>query len=259
MSKNSGDLNSTNLEATTGDVSPDASAEEDDAPGEWFRQLFEEHCYFEQEDRMLSRAVRVARQLQEGRPESELKVVEIPWLEEFTAFTLTGRYIYIARRLYQICSNDEEVAFIVAHEMAHHDLGHLDAFDGWISGVKLLPGGKLFGAVLKGLANRVYSVEQECDADLYALELCAKSGYRPESCVRLFDLLEEHVLNMGGLDAVYGLDEENDYELSDDAPLSVKLKIWAWHRWNGYLPIRDRRQALLDHLEKSELPRVRGI
>jgi len=215
--------------------------------GDWFRQLLEDNVHFEQDAHMLERVRRVEVRLQAGRPKSRRKVVEIPWLDEFSAFTLTGRYIYISRRIYQLCSTDEEVAFVVAHELAHHDLGHLDIFDGLLGNIKTLPGAALLVGVFRILEGRVYSLEKECEADRHGLRLCARAGYRPEACLRLLDILEEHILNLGNLEAVYGLDEENDHELSENADWVTKLKIWTWHRWRGYLPIRDRRQELLDY------------
>jgi hypothetical protein len=40
---------------------------------------------------------------------------------------------------------------------------------------------------------------------------------------------------------VYGLDEKSDDELSPEASILTKARIWLWQRQRGYLPIRDRR------------------
>ena len=66
----------------------------------------------------------------------------------------------------------------------------------------------------------------------------------------MFDILEQHALDMGDYDIVYGPDEESDDELDEDASWMTKVQIWAWQRKRGYLPVRDRRQMLMKHLRK---------
>jgi hypothetical protein len=217
---------------------------------DWFREVLQENAHFEQDEQMLERVRRVEDRLQSDRPKGDRKIVEIPWIDEFNAFAINGKYIYIARRLYQLCDTDDEVAFVIAHELAHYDLGHLDIFDGWMDGLRSVPGAVVLAAVFQILESRVYGLDKECDADRHALMLCAKAGYDPRACLCFFDILEEHILNLGGFDQVYGLEVENDRELCEDTDWITRLKIWTWHRWNGYLPIRDRRQMLLEYLEK---------
>jgi len=57
----------------------------------------------------------------------DYKVV-IPWLNEFTAFTTPGDYRFFSRKLFQECSKEAMAAFVIAHEISHHKLGHLDKF-----------------------------------------------------------------------------------------------------------------------------------
>ena len=59
-------------------------------------------------------------------------VAEVLWLSAPTAFTLPGSYIYITRRLIERCTSDAPVAFALAHEIAHHDLGHLKRGERWM-------------------------------------------------------------------------------------------------------------------------------
>ena len=78
--------------------------------GEWLHEQLREAVVFETEAWALDRVRRVEQRLQAGRPETERLVVEIPWLDEVTAFTAPGRYIYISRRLFERCATDAEVA-----------------------------------------------------------------------------------------------------------------------------------------------------
>jgi len=180
-------------------VGSDFQIDKETTFGEWLHQQISESSYLEQESWAIDRIRRVEDRLQAGRPESERLFVEIPWLEDFTAFTAPGRYIYFSRRLYERCATDEQVAFVVAHELAHHDLGHLNLFASWTSKIVSLPA-FLFVVAFQALERRLYGPEMECEADRHALELCLAAGYNGQLCVDLFDILETYALDMGDLD-----------------------------------------------------------
>lgn len=103
-----------------------------------------------------------------------------------------------------------------------------------------------------GAVRSLYGPEQECDADRRALELCIAAGYDPRKCIGIMDKLEKIALDVHDLGAVYGPDEENDDELSSEASLKTKVQIWLYQRRRGYLPIQDRREMLMSHLELLE-------
>lgn len=48
------------------------------------------------------------------------------------AFTMPGRRIHVSRELLSRGLGELGLAFIIAHEMAHHDLGHLDVAGEWL-------------------------------------------------------------------------------------------------------------------------------
>jgi predicted Zn-dependent protease len=217
--------------------------------GEWLHRQIVDSEYIEQEPWAVDRVRRVEGRLQSKRAPEERLFVEIPWMEEFNAFTAPGRYIYFGRRLYERCATDEQVAFVIAHELAHHDLHHVDLFAGWAPRLIALPGAKLLAFAFHALQSRLYGPEKECDADRHALNLCLAAGYDGRQCIGLFDILEHYALDRGDLDMVYGPDEDSDDELDEDAPWTTKAQIWAWQRRRGYLPIRDRRQMLIKHLQ----------
>jgi len=217
--------------------------------GEWLHREMLEAVVFEDAPWAIERIRRVESRLQADRLQSKRLIVEIPWLEEATAFTAPGRYIYFSRRLYEVCATDEQVAFVVSHEIAHHDLGHVALFRGWTDKIVGLPGATLFALFFHGLERLVYGPQTECDADRYGLDLCVAAGYDGKRCLELFDILEQRALYIGDLDMVYGPDVESDDELDENARWTTKARIWAWQKKRGYLPIRDRRQMLRKHLE----------
>lgn len=88
--------------------------------GEVVYRTLRRNVHIEEEPWAVDRVKRVMDRLLGDRA-SEFVVV-IPWIDLVTAFTTPGRYIFFARRLYERCSTDEEVALILAHEIAHHVL-----------------------------------------------------------------------------------------------------------------------------------------
>jgi predicted Zn-dependent protease len=219
--------------------------------GAWLHARIEETAFFERQGFMPDRVRRVAERLQRERAQSERYVVEVPWLRVFTAFTAPGRYIYFSRRMLERCPDDETAALVIAHEIAHHDLGHVDPFGGpFARHASRLDAGQLAILFFRVLQKRLHSPEMEMAADRRALELCVAAGYNGRKCLRLFDVMERWALDYGDEGAVYGPDVQSDDELSPEAALLTRARIWLYQRQRGYLPIRDRHAVLRRLLEE---------
>ena len=228
-----------------GPLSTDFEVEPGLTFGEWLRREIEAEVVIEQSGFFVEQVQRVAARLQPDRPEAEQFRVLVPWMWMPTAFTAPGQYVYFGRRLLERCRNDEAVAFVIGHEIAHHELGHLDYFRNRLARrIARLEVGQLAVLFFRMLQRRLYSVEFECAADLHALQLCVRAGYDAEKCIAFFDTMASIYLDWGDLDGVYGLDEASDRELSPDADLMTKARIWLWLRTRGYLPIQDRKAEL---------------
>jgi hypothetical protein len=133
----------------------------------------------------------------------------------------------------------------VAHEIAHHDLGHLAHFGGpFARRAAGFHAGMLAVLFFRSLQKRIYSPEKELAADRRAIDLCLAAGYDPGKCLYSFHILELIALYYGDLGAVYGLDTASDHELSPDASPLTKARIWLYQRERGYLPIQDRQAEL---------------
>src|SRR5262245_64680330 len=160
--------------------------------GELLHHEIENGVLLEKNGHFPDKVARIAQRLQRDREPERRLLVEVPWISVFTAFTAPGRYIYFVRRLLERCPTEESVAFVIAHEIAHHDLGHFDIFQRSFARrvVKFGPGAMvvLFFRVLQ---HRVYSVEWENAADSRALEICLQAGYNGYKCLRSFDVLEK--------------------------------------------------------------------
>lgn len=221
--------------------------------GDWLYTQIEQNAVVEKQGFFVDRVEAVATRLQAGRPADRRFTVAIPWLRAFTAFTAPGRYIYFGRRLLERCPDEDSTAFVIAHEMAHHDLGHLELFTGpFARHAARLGAGQLVVLFFRMLQKRIYSPEWECDADRAAIDLCVAAGYDPAKCLKVFRILEDHLLNHGDVVGVYGLDEESDEELSPEASVVTRARIWLFLRQRGYLPVRDRHALLVKHLDDGE-------
>lgn len=82
--------------------------------------------------------------------------------------TANGRYVQVSPALMQFATSDDELAVIVAHELAHNILRHKKKLDA--AGVSR--------GILAGFGkNRSRIRETELDADRWALYLMARAGY----------------------------------------------------------------------------------
>lgn len=124
------------------------------------------------------------------------------------AFSLPGGFVYITRGLLENLSSESDLAFVLAHEIAHIDREHnLDALKLEVGGeafLRELAGGaddqaagfedpRFFGAVVEKLfeiKSKVgLSVEQEREADRIGLESAIAAGYDAHAAERVLDLL----------------------------------------------------------------------
>lgn len=222
--------------------------------GEWLHEELHEAVHFETEAWALDRVRRVSDRLQTGRSACHRLVVEIPWMEVVTAFTAPGRYIYFSRSLYQLCGTDAEVAFVIAHEIAHHDLAHVSLFTNWAPKIIHFPGAALFAYAFLTLERRLYGPQKECAADCRGLDLCLQAGYLAPECLELFDVLEGYAADIENTDIVYGPDL-SDQDRNAFADWKAKAEMWTWEHTHGYPPLRERRQLLLNHLQERTDPR----
>jgi hypothetical protein len=108
-----------------------------------------------------------------------------------------GRHIFISDGMANLARTDDQLAFVLAHELAHAVLEHRTQPD--ITG-------------LRGPSNRVISMrrglspEAEADADHMALFLAARAGFDPRAAMDFLDLFEaadpgarQNQANSGGL------------------------------------------------------------
>jgi predicted Zn-dependent protease len=117
-----------------------------------------------------------------------------------TAFALPGGFIFIARSLMQLCNrNKDDIAFVLAHEMAHvirrHAIERLLQQKA-VSAVALVSPARgalaswIRNAGLQGL-ERAYSQDEEFEADELAVLLMRASGFDTAGAIRMLQCLGE--------------------------------------------------------------------
>ena len=120
--------------------------------------------------------------------------------EHPTAFALPGGFIFVARSLVDLCDNNrDEMAFVLAHEMAHvirrHAINRLLTQTALSAASLAAPGrGALAPWIRKvGLQwlERAYSREHEFEADALGALLMRAAGFDPAGAIRLLQRLGE--------------------------------------------------------------------
>ena len=118
--------------------------------------------------------------------------------EEFNALAFPGGFIFVMRPLLDLCAWDEnEIAFVLGHEMGHvllkHSINRLMASSIFCAGLARFPIGGLLGmgllhATLE-LLNQGHSREQEFEADRVATQITHFAGFDPDGGKRLLQRL----------------------------------------------------------------------
>jgi len=121
---------------------------------------------------------------------------------DVNAFALPGGFIFLSRPIVQMClGRQDELAFILGHEMAHVVRGHV--LDRMIWGTlvnaasnAVRVAGPVAGVIRSAAATyvqRSYSRDQELEADILGVRLMRAAGFEPEGAVRLLEHLREVV------------------------------------------------------------------
>jgi predicted Zn-dependent protease len=122
------------------------------------------------------------------------------------AFALPGGFIFVSRALADLCASDrDELAFVLAHEIAHVAKGH--ASGRFVTSLVLdlasrhgMAGGPVKAALstlMATLVSRGYSQDDELEADVFGARLTASAGFDASGGVRL---LEHLASALGGPD-----------------------------------------------------------
>lgn len=140
--------------------------------------------------------------------------------EEINAFAAPGGLIFVSRGMLRLCRDEYELAAVLAHEVAHVNLGHaIKAISNsrWTSAFTILgtETAKGFGGeqlaqlttafegsiqdITKTMVTSGYARGLEKDADKLATDILKRIGYDPTALQRVLKNMESH-LKPGGAD-----------------------------------------------------------
>lgn len=117
---------------------------------------------------------------------------------EINAFSLPGGYVYIFKDLFDLL-NDDELAFVLAHEVGHivsrHHIKRLQAAMGYNLALLASAAAPSDPGFTSGVAFALaqllvaYSREDEFNADELAVKYCRAAGFEPFSGIALLEKL----------------------------------------------------------------------
>jgi len=229
----------------------DFALTEEEQFGEWVYEQFASDIVIETQGWAFDLVQQVAKRLNQQRQNLPRLEPVVIWISQVTAFVVPGRYVYISRELLQRFLYEDALALVLAHEFAHHDLGHVQLFTPSLSLLKHLPGGTHVALSLRGAEQLLFSPEREQEADRYGLELCLAAGYNGDRCLELFDVLEAHLLDHGDLEGVFDREELEDTSARKSEGFAQWFEqVWDWtnQRVRRYPAIHKRKQALMTQL-----------
>ncbi len=138
--------------------------------------------------------------------------------DDVNAFAAPGGLIFLSRGMLRLCKNEDDLAAVLAHEVAHVNLGHaIGAIKGsrWTAaatvvgteGLKNVGGEQLAQAttafegsisdITGTLVNSGYARGQERDADTLAVTILKRVGYNPAALARVLGNMA-HDIKPGG-------------------------------------------------------------
>ena len=153
--------------------------------------------------------------------------------EEPNAFAIPGGGIYISRGLLSLLQREDELAGILAHEIAHVTQRHSarQQRKGILPGLLSLPGNVVGSVVSENLGSLInapidtvggawlshYSRSQESESDRIGIHTAAQSGYEPTALADILQRLEQDVASQTG--------KERRFSIFDSHPMTeTRLK-----------------------------------
>lgn len=195
------------------------------------RALVEEHLVVESTGWAAERIARVLDRLQRTVPLEQRFEGLVVWSDTHNAFTGPGKTVYITRRLLEMLPDDDGAAIVIAHEIAHHRLGHVASklpINRWLK----------LEFVLFVLKQVIATKNRERQADLLSIEMCLEAGYDPDKCINACEIIQQVFLDYGDIDGALGREDgdrdrhlsERGYDSELDRIAAMRAHVEAFRR-----------------------------
>ena len=168
---------------------------------------------------------------------------------EANAFTLPGRIIVVHKGLITESNSAEEVAGVIAHELAHLELGHIRQKLIREVGLQIIlnsAGGSAGGEAIREIiyisSSRAFEREHETDADMFAVKLLAECRIDPaglaEFLYRMADSSEEGPLSW--ISTHPGSEERSEYIMDERESYDMEFEPVYKGDWQELISSYDR-------------------
>lgn len=136
--------------------------------------------------------------------------------DEINAFSLPGGYIYVHKGLLDFVQSDNELMFVIGHEIGHVDLGHCARSYSYAARSRGLTGGlsELPFLTIYSQYALAFSEAFEHEADSYSVKRMTEAGEPVEGAVTFNERLLEH-------------EREKGIAVDDEKPKSIPGAIVA--------------------------------
>jgi predicted Zn-dependent protease len=173
----------------------------------------------------------------------EFVVFDVP--TEVNAFAMGGGKVGVFSGLFKIIENDDQLASVIAHEIAHVTAKHIHEqlsremmvnAGGLVGGVALMGAGanvltsqglmNVYG-LTAGVSGLAFSRKHELEADYIGLMYMARAGYNPEESPKVFDKLDEIAASMPAQPAILSTHPSNPERITalfDAMPKALKAR-----------------------------------
>lgn len=141
----------------------------------------------------------------------EFVVFEVP--QQINAFAMGGGKVGVFSGLYKIIENDDQLASVISHEIAHVTAKHIHEqlsqqmmvdTGGLVGGIALMGTGanvltsqglmNIYG-LTAGVTGLAFDRKKEKEADYIGLMYMARAGYNPEEAVKVLEKLDAESAN----------------------------------------------------------------
>ena len=182
--------------------------------------------------------------------------------EEPNSFAIAGGGIYVSRGLLVLLEREDELACVLAHEIAHVTQRHLarEQRESLLPRILSVPGNLVGHVVSDNLGALInapldvaggawlshYSRKQETEADRIGIRLAAQAGYQPMALADILQRLERDVVSQSG--------KEQRFSIFDSHPMTAtRLKDIQRHATSltppGKAPVAADTAALFAKLD----------
>jgi predicted Zn-dependent protease len=176
--------------------------------------------------------------------EWEFVVFDVP---EINAFAMAGGKVGVFSGLYKIVENDDQLASVIAHEIAHVTAKHIHQrlsqdmlvqTGGVVGSVALLGTGanlltvdaiqQVYG-LSTGVTGLAFDRAKEKEADYIGLIYMARAGYNPEEAVKVLEKLDAETASTGkntppNILSTHPSNPERILQLMDEMPKALEAR-----------------------------------